>query len=181
MTLPFLSAPQIVELSPKYLIGIRLPMNHLNNRTVELWRKFMPRRKEIENALSSDLIAMQVFPKNYSFSNFDPAASFEKWACKEVVSAVSIPLGMESFLLLGGTYAKFTFKGAASNGNQVFTFIFGEWLPNSTFQLDDRPHFEKLEENYNPLDPQAEEEIYIPIRNVQRAKEFAEFRLSKQG
>jgi AraC family transcriptional regulator len=43
-------------------------------------------------------------------------------------------------------------------------YIFGEWLPNSSYELDTREHFEILSEGYRPDDRDAEEEIWIPIR-----------------
>jgi len=43
-------------------------------------------------------------------------------------------------------------------------YIFGEWLPKSGYTLDDREHFEILFEGYNPVDSEATEDIYIPVR-----------------
>ena len=42
--------------------------------------------------------------------------------------------------------------------------IFGRWLPQSEYELDDREHFELLPEGYSPVDPEAEEEVWIPIK-----------------
>lgn len=46
----------------------------------------------------------------------------------------------------------------------MFRYIFGTWLPASGYVLDDRPHFEVLGPGYRPDDPEAEEDIFIPIR-----------------
>ncbi|WP_339791455.1 GyrI-like domain-containing protein [uncultured Imperialibacter sp.] len=46
----------------------------------------------------------------------------------------------------------------------MFEYIFGTWLPASAYDLDDRPHFEVLGDNYKNNDPTSEEEIWIPIR-----------------
>jgi AraC family transcriptional regulator len=43
-------------------------------------------------------------------------------------------------------------------------YIYTEWLPNSGFQLDNKPHFEVLGDNYlGHENPESEEEIWIPI------------------
>ncbi len=42
-------------------------------------------------------------------------------------------------------------------------YIHEIWLPESGYVIDDREHFEKLEEGYIPLDENATEEIWIPI------------------
>ncbi|RYE38364.1 MAG: GyrI-like domain-containing protein, partial [Sphingobacteriales bacterium] len=42
--------------------------------------------------------------------------------------------------------------------------IFTEWLPNSAYELDDRPHFELLGSKYKNDDAESEEEIFVPVR-----------------
>jgi AraC family transcriptional regulator len=71
---------------------------------------------------------------------------------------------METFVLSGGEYAVFDYKGS-SNDSSIFQYIFMNWLPNSGYNLDNRPHFEVLGEKYKNNDPTSEEEIWIPIRN----------------
>ncbi|MEP1984886.1 MAG: GyrI-like domain-containing protein, partial [Maribacter dokdonensis] len=39
-----------------------------------------------------------------------------------------------------------------------------EWIPNSEYQLDGRPHFEVLGAKYKNNDPNSEEEVWIPIK-----------------
>jgi len=65
--------------------------------------------------------------------------------------------------LKGGLYAVFDYKGS-SNDISIFQYIFGTWLQNSDFLLDDRPHFEVLGDKYKNADPNSEEEIWIPIK-----------------
>lgn len=45
---------------------------------------------------------------------------------------------MGTFILSGGLYAVFDHKGL-SNDSRIFQYIFGTWLPNSGYLLDDRP------------------------------------------
>ncbi len=156
--------PRIETLEEKKLIGKHLSMTYSNNRTFELWRSFMPRRKEIKNTVSTELISMQVYDPSFNFQNFDLNKSFEKWAAIEVRSFSEIPEGMEKFILPKGLYAVFIHKGAASTGAKTFQYIFGTWLPNSGYSLDNRPHFEILGEKYKNEDPDSEEEIWIPIK-----------------
>jgi AraC family transcriptional regulator len=160
----FKMEPRIETLKAKKLVGKKLKMSLADNKTGELWRSFMPRRREIKNNLNSELFSMQVYDPSYDFKNFNPAAEFEKWAAIEVTDFDSIPADMEQFELQGGPYAVFIHKGAASRGPETFTYIFGSWLPNSDYLLDNRPHFEILGEKYKNDDPDSEEEIWIPVR-----------------
>src|SRR6187402_3477883 len=102
-------SPRIEILSEKKLIGKRLQTSLTNNKTHELWRSFMPRRTEIQNPISSDLFAVQVYEPTY-FQAFNPNAVFEKWATLEVADFNNIPAEMESFTLSGGLYAVFELK-----------------------------------------------------------------------
>jgi len=69
------------------------------------------------------------------------------------------------------TVAMFLYRGPASAFGQVIGQIFGQWLPNSGYSLDDRPHFEVLPKGYRMDDPNAEEEIWIPIKPTERQAE----------
>ncbi len=60
-------------------------------------------------------------------------------------------------------YAVFDYKGLNTD-DSIFRYIFGTWLPNSDYDLDDRPHFEVLGKKYRNNDPASEEEIWIPIK-----------------
>lgn len=137
-------------------------MSLVNNQTAELWRSFISRRKDITNNLTNDMISMQVYGQTY-FTDFKPTKEFEKWATVEVANFNNVPNDLETFMLKGGIYAVFDYKGLSTD-NSVFQFIFGTWLPNSDYDLDDRPHFEVLGTKYKNNDPTSEEEIWIPIQ-----------------
>ncbi len=151
---------RIETLKEKKLIGQKLFMTLSNNKTGELWRNFVPHRKEILNNLNTDLISLQMYPESF---DFDPNKEFEKWAAVEVSDFENIPDNMNTLLLKGGLYAVFDYKGSSADTG-IFQYIFTKWLPNSEFLLDNRPHFEILGEKYKNNDPESEEEIWIPIK-----------------
>lgn len=154
--------PRIETISDKKLVGKRLTMSLADYKINELWRSFSPRRKEVTNNLTNDLISLVVYNSHY-FADFKPTNEFERWAAVEVAAFNNVPTEMETFLLQGGLYAVFDYKGPDSD-NSIFQYIFGTWLPNSDYVLDDRPHFEVLGEKYKRNDPGSEEEIWIPIK-----------------
>lgn len=160
----FSMEPRIEISSVKKLIGKRIRMSFSDNRTFELWKSFMPHKKEITNYKTTDLFSLQIYDKHFDFKNFNQEAEFEKWAAMEVTDFNTIPVGMESYTLTGGLYAVFIHKGAASTGPKTFRYIFGTWLPNSDYTLDNRPHFEILGQKYIHEDPDSEEEVWIPVK-----------------
>lgn len=154
--------PKIVETSEKKMLGMRLEMSLVNNKTGDLFRKFMPRKKEIGNTISDGTYALQ----QYDFNSFTPQTLFEKWACVEVKNFDSIPDEMETFTLASGLYAVFIHKGTTKDFMKSMQYIIQEWLPNSDYGVDNsRPHFEYLGKGYlGPNNPDSEEEVWIPIR-----------------
>jgi AraC family transcriptional regulator len=155
--------PQIIERGQTKLIGMSHEMSRVNDKTAQLWRGFMERRHEITDRSDRNFISMQVFPDGPSQLS-DPAAAFAKWAVVEVESLDSVPQGMNSYVLQPGTYAVFIHNGPASDLS-TFMYVFNEWLPNSTtYELDDREHFEVLPPDYDAQDPHAREEIWIPVK-----------------
>jgi len=154
--------PRIEVLQEKMLVGKHLNMSFADNRTAELWRSFMPLKKEIRYVVNTDLYSLQLYPPAF-FEPFNPHAAFKKWAAIEVSNTDIIPEGMEALTLAGGLYAVFVHRGA-SHDTSTFQYIFGIWLPNSAYLLADRPHFELLGAKYKNAEPDSEEEIWIPIK-----------------
>lgn len=153
--------PRIETLKEKKLIGKRLKMSLAANRTRELWQAFMPRLREIANRINNDKFSMQIYDDSSRLDDLNQ--DFEKWAAVEVSDFDYVPQGLETFTLGGGLYAVFDYKGSGAD-NRIFIYIFSEWLPNSGYALDNRPHFEVLGDRYKNADPESEEEIWIPIK-----------------
>lgn len=128
-----------------------------------LWNQFMQRKHEVPHVAGKELYSMQTYARDF-FNAFNPDKTFEKWAAVEVSAIEDIPPGMHCTELPAGRYAVFLYKGDARNAAAVFEYILGTWLPASEYELDERPHFEVLGDNYSKNDPASEEEIWIPIK-----------------
>jgi AraC family transcriptional regulator len=121
----------------------------------------MPRRKEIQNVIGSELYNIQVNPDGF---DFQPNTPFTKRAAVAVSSFDFIPDEMETLEIDEGLYAVFNYKGDQSNAASFFNSIYTEWLPSSDYELDNRPQFEILGEKYKNNDPNSEEDIWIPVK-----------------
>lgn len=154
--------PRIDHIQEKTLVGMFETMSLIENKTYKLFGKFMPRKKEIAAVANKDVLDIRVYPKDY-YLNFNPSNYFTKWALVEVTESENIPNDMEVFNLVSGDYAVFSQKGLGVD-NKLYEFIFTEWLPNSDYTLDDRPHFDVLDEKYQHRNPDAIQEIWIPIK-----------------
>jgi AraC family transcriptional regulator len=155
---------QIKIFTEKKLMGKHIDMSFIENKTFQLWSSFMPRKKDIKNSVDSNLYSLEVFPVGH-FDNFEPSNTFQKWAAVEVSDFDHIPKEMETLIIPTGLYAVFIHKGPQSEGHKTYHSIFVEWLPNSDYTIDERPHFAVMDERYKKDDPDSEEEIWIPIKN----------------
>lgn len=142
-------------------IGHNLSFTYADYRAFELWSSFMPRRNEIKNTLGVEMYNIQINPENF---DFNPNASFVKWAAMAVSSFDNVPKEMETLEIQKGLYAVFLYKGNQSDAADFFGKIYTVWLPNSIYELDSRPQFEILGEKYKMNDSNSEEEIWIPIK-----------------
>ncbi|WMW77230.1 GyrI-like domain-containing protein [Flavobacterium sp. 20NA77.7] len=155
--------PKIIEQPAKKLIGFYIEMSLVENKTQEIWKQLMPRLNEVQQVVSADLFSLQIYPEDY-FSNFTPFTPFTKWAAVEVKNFDTIPEGFQKIEIPAGKYAVFLHKGTTEMFVQTAQYIYGEWLPKSGYQLENRPHFEVLGDAYlGHENPDSEEEVWIPI------------------
>lgn len=157
--------PRIETLPETKLVGMRVHMNFLANKTQELWQRFMPRKKEIINTVGNELHSIEIYPDISYFDTFNPAKEFDKWAAVKVSDLENIPDKMEKLVIPTGFYVVFPFKGTAKEAAKIYQKIIGHWIPNSIYELDHRPHFALMGEKYKNNDPDSEEEFWVPIRH----------------
>ncbi len=134
------------------------------NKTQKLWQGFMPQIGQIQNRSRPELFSIEVYEDISFFEHFDLNNTFEKWAAVPVAGLNRIPNAMELLEIPEGLYAVFLYKGRASEAPKTYAYIFGTWIPNSGYLLDNRPHFAIMGENYKNEDPESEEELWIPLR-----------------
>lgn len=152
--------PQLIDIDEKKLVGMNQTMSVQKNTTYNLFSTFMPRRAEIKNRVKPFIFDLIEYPPSY-FQDFNPLNEFKKWALAEVEYFDDIPGEMQKYVLPGGKYAVFTTNG---NDNKIFEYIFTIWLPGSDFTLDNRPHFDLLNEHSKPNDKNTEQQIFIPVK-----------------
>lgn len=71
--------PRIETINEKKLVGKRMKLSYADYKIAELWGGFMPKRKEIKNCLSTELISLVVYKPNH-FTDFKMTNEFERWA-----------------------------------------------------------------------------------------------------
>jgi len=153
---------RIEKLAKIQLIGLGIETSLAENKTFELWHTFRKTLKELKQSDSPSFYSVQKYPNNFP-DNFTPTSRFNKWAAVEEKSIIEPPQAFET-LTLSGLYAVFIHKGTPATFPQTAQYIYGVWIPNSKYELDNNFHFELMESDYDPNDPESKEEVWIPIK-----------------
>ena len=146
------------------LVGKKVRMSLANNQTQKLWQGFMPNRSAITNTGGTAFYSVEVHDSLDFFEQFNPTHEFDKWAAVSVSDYNTIPAELQKLIIPAGLYAVFLYQGKASEAATAYQYIYGNWIPNSDYRLDDRPHFALMGEKYKNDDPTSEEEFWIPIK-----------------
>lgn len=152
--------------------GIRLAalegkMSFRDDLTPTLWRAFAMIRRHFPERFSTTQYSVSLYPARF-FLDFSADRSFLKWAAAPMTGDTDPPGALKWLDIPPGRYAVFEYRGAAEGGASFFEYIFKEWLPQSGFILDTRPHFEILPPDYRPDDIDATEWVYIPVAPAQQ-------------
>ena len=158
-----IQTPIILTLESINLIGHALEMSLIDDRTQELFSKFMPNIKQIYTTKKTDVYEVLIYDANY-LKKINPEKTFTKWACVKAVHCKLVTTSMESLTIPKGLYAVFNYKGVAKNFGMFMQSIYTTWQPNSAYIIDNRPHFNVLGGQYKNNQPNSEERVYIPIK-----------------
>lgn len=154
--------PRIERVTNMKLVGMHAPMTFARPAMGALWRRFRPQASRIPHRASPDFASMRVYTHPpEGMPGLD--ATFEQWAAVEVTRFGDVPGSMDRHVVRGGLYAVFAYRGTPEAFADTARYIFRTWLPDSPYRLAPREHFEILPATYRPDDPQATEEIWIPV------------------
>jgi len=159
----FSRIPQIKTLTETHLAGLSLQMCLAQNQTSQLWQNFMPAYKQHNIWANNFLYSVEEYDENY-FKNFSTNNFFTKWAAAPLQTGAIMPPGFTALILPQGLYAVFNYKGLASQAAPMYNYIFNQWLPNSGYLLDARPHFALMGQAYKNNSQDSEEEIWVPVK-----------------
>jgi AraC family transcriptional regulator len=160
-----ISEPKIVTTEEISLIGYARDMHLLNMQIPALWQEFrshpMVRNKNVPTFYS-----VQRYHEPVDLKAFSPTALFTKWATAPSEFFDTTPEGMEVLVVPGGLYAQFEVQAPPTAAKEVFGHIYGQWLPQSGYQLAHRHQVEVIPHDYIQQGDNAKEIIWIPIAEM---------------
>jgi AraC family transcriptional regulator len=88
---------------------------------------------------------------------------YTHWACVEINEMNSFEKDLHVLKFNGGKYLKFTHKGLSTDFLKTSYEIYAHWVPFYGFKIENRPHFQIMDERYKSDRIDSEEDLYIPV------------------
>lgn len=145
------------------LVGLHAAMSFREPAIRQLWQTLGPRVADITNRVGRNFISMRIYDPPLETAPL-PDSQFVQWAAVEVSDFDRVPRALQTHVLSSGLYAVFTHHGTADSFDRTAELIFGQWLPSSQYELAPREFFEVLGPHYRPDDPEAREDVWIPVQ-----------------
>ena len=157
--------PKIITSQAILIVGLKADLTFMTNGpgTAKLAKQFMPKRNQILNRVGTDKFSIQIY-NQFDLKTMSPNTVYQKWVGVAVTSFEAVPEGLETLVIDANKYAVFNFEGSPDGFLEAWQAIHTNWLPNSGYKLDDKPHFEILPEDYHPSNAFVKEEIWVPIK-----------------
>ncbi len=158
--------PEIVEVGPVKIVGLRDTTTIKNNKIPAMWQKFNPRIDEIRQRTNNirGYGICEVDP-DFDMRLFNEDTEYKELVGVAVKDFTEIPPGMVAKTLQGGRYAVFTHNGKLVTLQLTYEYIWGTWVPGTKYEIDLRDDFEYYDEQFlGPEDENSRMFIYIPIK-----------------
>jgi AraC family transcriptional regulator len=134
---------EILDFPGIRLAALEQTMSFRNNLTPELWTRFSMICRRFPDCFSGVRYSVASYPPDF-FSAFHQDRAFNKWAAAALTINVMPTAELSWLEIPAGRYAVFEYHGPAADAAPFFKVIFNEWLPQSGYRLDSRPHFERM-------------------------------------
>jgi len=150
--------PQFASLPAFTLVGLQMRVKPQGKAPSQLWDEFGSRMSDISHMTGPDIAYGLTNNMDMSSGEFDYMAGVQ------VSSTDDIPDGMVSFNVPAQHYA--VFPCTIPTIREVFDHIYGVWLPASGYARTAGPELELYGETFDPRDPAAVFEVYIPVQKM---------------
>lgn len=154
--------PKFVETEEFKVIGMMANFNDDTKKGIpDLWSVFAPRMGEIAARIEGTTYGV-CFPTALDDENFDYMAAVP------VSNFDAVPEGMVARTVPAHKFAVFTHKtGEDSLHNDLqksVQYIWGTWLPNSSYEHAKVPDFELYDGRMDPMTGKGEFDLYLPVK-----------------
>ncbi|HYF77599.1 MAG TPA: AraC family transcriptional regulator [Symbiobacteriaceae bacterium] len=152
--------PQMVELPERLMVGLEYIGKNQNGEIPALWAAFNRRTGEVRHRVA----VQQAIGLCGSVENPKEECEFRYAAGVFVDRADELPAGMVARKVPAGLYAVFTHEAGPEALGRSYEYIWGTWVPGSSYQPAGAHDYELYDERFDAASPTWVMEIHIPVR-----------------
>lgn len=128
-----------------------------------LWQSFFARVHEIEPAEPGVFYGLCECGDALGEETTRPDEIFYL-ASAPLAARATVPKGMTTWMSPAGTYARFIHRGRVERIGETVAYIYGKWLPTSSYESGPGPDLERYDSGFDPHSDTSILEIYVPLR-----------------
>jgi len=152
-----LRPPRFVDGKAMLLAGLRERYTRESSAGIPAqWQRFNAYMGHIPNAIGKAAYG--------ALYNADEACNIDYLSGVEVRRFDDLPAEFDRLRIPAARYAVFRHEDHISSIRQTWATIFGKWFPQSDYEIEDAPEFERYDETFDPKTGLGGFEIWIPVR-----------------
>lgn len=153
-----LEPPRFVDHSALLFAGIneRYNSDQPNANMVEQWKRFLPHVGRVPGEIGRTTYGV--------LHDGDDDGNIEYLSAVAVTDVASVPAKLTTLRVPAHSYAVFSHRDHVSKIRVTWNAIWNKWLPDSGFEADEAPAFERYSEPFDPATGLGGAEIWIPIK-----------------
>lgn len=154
--------PELVKLPARTIVGMVYEGKNENQEIGQMWQVFNGRTAEIKHIKEGADAYGACAPMTEEL-DIHKVQDFRYMAGIEVDAVDEIPEGMEVWTLDHADYAVFKHVGDVTLIGETYKKIYGEWFPESGYEVAHTYDYELYTEDFKPGFPDSVTYIYVPI------------------
>ncbi len=154
--------PELKKLPARTIVGMVYEGKNENQEIGQMWQVFNGRTAEIKHIKEGADAYGACAPMTEDL-DISKVQDFRYMAGIEVDSAEDLPEGMETWTLDHVDYAVFKHVGDVTLIGETYKKIYGEWFPESGYEVAHTYDYELYTEDFKPGFPDSVTYIYVPI------------------
>lgn len=131
----------------------------------QLWERFFARLHEIEPTEPGVFYGLCECGDSLGEPTTRPDEIFYL-ASAPLAEGAGVSQGMTTWTSPAGTYAKFVHRGRVERIGETVSYIYGKWLPASSYESGPGPDLERYDSSFKPDSDDSILEIFVPIRRA---------------
>ena len=142
------------------VVGMYIEDTMDSQEIMKLWTDYYKNKHSISGKIGVGEYGITTMSEDY---NPETQVGYRYMVATTVKSTKKIPEGMIAHTVPAANYAIFEHHGLVSGIEKTYNYIFGEWLPQSGYEVEQKDVFEYYGKKYKHNSDDSIAEIWVPV------------------